>query len=146
MDDVKSICINISEIVRIADDYMLDIDHVKIEPKYIYMDVGTKKLYFVYHTNLNSYTFNESLKMLFEFILEHFDHSLDKQCIVKLYEIYQKVLVGDYDPFNLIKMFGMSEKQWDDEKIASQEISEEKREIKREIKGKFQQYFRNRFL
>lgn len=42
MDDVKSICINISEIVRIADDYMLDIDHVKIEPKYIYMDVGTK--------------------------------------------------------------------------------------------------------
>lgn len=133
MDDVKSICINISEIVRIADDYMLDIDHVKIEPKYIYMDVGTKKLYFVYHTNLNSYTFNESLKMLFEFILEHFDHSLDKQCIVKLYEIYQKVLVGDYDPFNLIKMFGMSEKQWDDEKIASQEISEEKREIKREI-------------
>ncbi len=133
MDDVKSICINISEMVRIADDYMLDIDHVKIEPKYIYMDVGTKKLYFVYHTDLNSHTFNESLKMLFEFILEHFDHSLDKQCIVKLYEVYQKVLVGEYDPFNLIKMFGTTERQDNNEKIVQHETKEEKKEAKREI-------------
>lgn len=133
MDDVKSICINISEMVRIADDYMLDIDHVKIEPKYIYMDVGTKKLYFVYHTNLNSHTFNESLKMLFEFILEHFDHSLDKQCIVKLYEVYQKVLVGEYDPFNLIKMFGTAERQDNNKKIVPHETKEEKKEVKRDI-------------
>lgn len=98
MDDVKSICVNLSEMVRIADDYMLDIDHVKIEPKYLYMDVGTRKIYFVYHTRVNSNTFNEELKILFEFILEHFDHSLEKECIVKLYEVYQKVLVGDYDP------------------------------------------------
>ena len=107
MEDVKSICVNISEMVRIAEDYMLDIDHVKIEPRYIYMDVGTKKLQFVYHTRLNNHTFNESLKILFEFILEHFDHSLDKESIVKLYEVYQKVIVGDYDPYNLMRMFGV---------------------------------------
>lgn len=111
MDDVKSICVNISEMVRVADDYMLDIDHVKIEPRYLYMDVGTRKIYFVYHTMINSHTFNEGLKMLFEFILEHFDHSLEKECIVKLYEVYQKVLVGDYDPYNLIRMFGGIEKE-----------------------------------
>lgn len=107
MEDVKSICVNISEMVRIAEDYMLDIDHVKIEPKFIYMDVGTKKLQFVYHTRVNEHSFNESLKILFEFILEHFDHSLDKESIVKLYEVYQKVIVGDYDPFNLMRMFGI---------------------------------------
>lgn len=107
MEDVKSICVNISEMVRIAEDYMLDIDHVKIEPRYIYMDVGTKKLQFVYHTRLNNHTFNESLKILFEFILEHFDHSLNKESIVKLYEVYQKVIVGDYDPYNLMRMFGV---------------------------------------
>ena len=107
MEDVKSICVNISEMVRIAEDYMLDIDHVKIEPRYIYMDVGTKKLQFVYHTRLNNHTFNESLKILFEFILEHFDHSLDKESIVKLYEVYQNVIVGDYDPYNLMRMFGV---------------------------------------
>ena len=89
MEDVKSICVNISEMVRIAEDYMLDIDHVKIEPRFIYMDVGTKKLQFVYHTKVNGYSFNESLKILFEFILEHFDHSLDKESIVQLYEVYQ---------------------------------------------------------
>lgn len=111
MEDVKSICFNISEMARIADDYMLDIDHVKIEPKYIYMDVGTKRLHFIYHTRINNITFNEGLKILFEFILEHFDHSLDKESIVKLYEVYQKVLVGDYDPYNLMRMFGMIKKE-----------------------------------
>lgn len=111
MEDVKSICVNISEMVRISEDYMLDIDHVKIEPRYIYMDVGTKKLQFVYHTRLNNHTFNESLKLLFEFILEHFDHSLDKESIVKLYEVYQKVIVGDYNPYNLMRMFGVVTKK-----------------------------------
>ncbi len=66
-----------------------------------------KKLQFVYHTKVNGYSFNESLKILFEFILEHFDHSLDKESIVQLYEVYQKVIVGDYDPFNLMRMFGI---------------------------------------
>lgn len=124
MEDVKSICVNISEMVRIAEDYMLDIDHVKIEPKFIYMDVGTKKLQFVYHTNVNSYSFNESLKILFEFILEHFDHSLDKESIVQLYEVYQKVIVGDYDPFNLMRMFGIKRIKKQEESVV-QEISEE---------------------
>lgn len=152
MEDVKSICVNISEMVRIADDYMLDIDHVKIEPKYIYMDVGTKKLYFVYHTNVNSNTFNEGLKMLFEFILEHFDHSLDKKCIVKLYEIYQKVLVGEYDPFNLIKMFGMPEKQNYEEKIVRKGTEQvntdriEKEEIKKEVKKEIPTVFPEQIL
>lgn len=130
MEDVKSICVNISEMVRIAEDYMLDIDHVKIEPKFIYMDVGTKKLQFVYHTKVNSYNFNESLKILFEFILEHFDHSLDKESIVQLYEVYQKVIVGDYDPFNLMRMFGIKRAKKQEEPVV-QEISEKQdKEIK----------------
>ena len=130
MDDVKSICVNLSEMVRIADDYMLDIDHVKIEPKYLYMDVGTRKIYFVYHTRVNSNTFNEELKILFEFILEHFDHSLEKECIVKLYEVYQKVLVGDYDPYNLIRMFGGIEKDKYKEKVVHENIEEDIEEYK----------------
>lgn len=117
MEDVKSICVNISEMVRIAEDYMLDIDHVKIEPRFIYMDVGTKKLQFVYHTKVNGYSFNESLKILFEFILEHFDHSLDKESIVQLYEVYQKVIVGDYDPFNLMRMFGIKKVKKQEESV-----------------------------
>ena len=26
---------------------------------------------------------------------------------LQLYEVYQKVIVGDYDPFNLMRMFGI---------------------------------------
>lgn len=128
MEDVKSICVNISEMVRIAEDYMLDLDHVKIEPKFIYMDVGTKKLQFVYHTRVNGYSFNESLKILFEFILEHFDHSLDKESIVQLYEVYQKVIVGDYDPFNLMRMFGIKTAKKKEEEPVEKEKQE--KEIK----------------
>ncbi len=106
MEDVKSICVNVSEAVRVAEDYMLDLDCVKVEPKYIYIDIGTRKMWFVYHTRVNNITFSEGLKILFEFILEHFDHSLEKENIVKLYEVYQKIIVGDYDPFNLLKLFG----------------------------------------
>lgn len=105
MEDVKSICVNVSEAVRIAEDYMLDLDYVKVEPKYIYIDIGTRKMWFVYHTRVNNITFGEGLKILFEFILEHFDHSLEKEYIVKLYEVYQKIIIGDYDPFNLLKLF-----------------------------------------
>lgn len=106
IEDVKTICMNISEMVRIADDYMLDFDHIKLQPQYIYMDVGTKKLNFLYHTDMDDISFSEGLKSLFEFILEHFDHNTDKESLVKLYEVYQRVLVGDYDPYNLNKMFG----------------------------------------
>ena len=130
MEDVKSICVNISEMVRIAEDYMLDIDHVKIEPRFIYMDVGTKKLQFVYHTKVNEYSFNESLKILFEFILEHFDHSLDKESIVQLYEVYQKVIVGDYDPFNLMRMFGIKKVKKQEESVIQDMPEKRDKEIK----------------
>ena len=130
MEDVKSICVNISEMVRIAEDYMLDIDHVKIEPRFIYMDVGTKKLQFVYHTKVNGYSFNESLKILFEFILEHFDHSLDKESIVQLYEVYQKVIVGDYDPFNLMRMFGIKKVKKQEESVIQDMPEKRDKEIK----------------
>ena len=36
MEDVKSICVNISEMVRIAEDYMLDIDHEDRTQVHIY--------------------------------------------------------------------------------------------------------------
>ena len=106
MEDVKSICVNISEMVRIAEDYMLDIDHV------------------------NGYSFNESLKILFEFILEHFDHSLDKESIVQLYEVYQKVIVGDYDPFNLMRMFGIKKVKKQEESVIQDMPEKRDKEIK----------------
>lgn len=94
------------------------------------MDVGTKKLQFVYHTKVNGYSFNESLKILFEFILEHFDHSLDKESIVQLYEVYQKVIVGDYDPFNLMRMFGIKKVKKEEESVIQDMPEKRDKEIK----------------
>lgn len=133
MEDVKSICVNVSEAVRVAEDYMLDLDYVKVEPKYIYIDIGTRKMWFVYHTRVNNITFGEGLKILFEFILEHFDHSLEKEYIVKLYEVYQKIIIGDYDPFNLLKLFDGIGVGNNNIVENESESKEEKRAIKRTI-------------
>ena len=142
IEDVKTICVNISEMVKLADDYMLDLDHISLEPRYIYMDVGTRKLHFIYHSSFCK-CFQEGLKELFEFILEHFDHSLDKESVVKLYEVYQKVLVEDYDAYNLIRMFGpVKQKEIEEEDVEKDIVvnevvlpmKENKKENKKTIK------------
>ena len=84
----------------------------------------------MYHTKVNGYSFNESLKILFEFILEHFDHSLDKESIVQLYEVYQKVIVGDYDPFNLMRMFGIKKVKKQEESVIQDMPEKRDKEIK----------------
>ncbi|MDO5381940.1 MAG: DUF6382 domain-containing protein [Eubacteriales bacterium] len=105
IEDIKSIFVNISEMVRIVDSYMLDLDKVIMEPQYIYMTMVDKKLYFAYCPGKSNSDFYEKMRSLFEYIMERFDHSVDKSCIVKLYDIYQKILVRDYDPYNLIWLF-----------------------------------------
>ena len=49
---------------------------------------------------------------------------------MKLYEVYQKVLVGDYDPYNLIRMFGGIEKDKYKEKVVHENIEEDIEEYK----------------
>lgn len=105
MEIVKSICVNISELVRTVDAYMLDLDKVLLKPSCIYMNIVSKKLFFIYYPEANENSFATSLKDLFEYILEHFDHSTGKENVVRLYDIYQRIIMQDYDPFNLLKLF-----------------------------------------
>lgn len=119
MEDVKMLFLNISQMVRVVEEYMLDLDRVILEPQYIYVSMANRKYDFMYSPYESKTDFYEKMRLLFEYVLERFDHSIDKTSVVRFYEIYQRILIRDYTPYNLMEFFG-------DEKSCFIEQSEEK--------------------
>lgn len=110
MEDVKVLFSNIQEMVRVVDEYMLDLDRVILKPQHIYVSLANKKYSFMYSPVISNTDFYEKMRSLFEYILERFDHSVDKTSIVKFYEIYQQILVRNYTPYNLMDFFNDEDK------------------------------------
>lgn len=105
LDDVKAVCRSLSETARLAQNYMLDLDRILLEPRYMYMDMFDRSLWFIYLPAEEIREFSKGVRRLFEYILEHFDHGSGKREVVQLYELYQHILVGDYDAQNLMLLF-----------------------------------------
>lgn len=105
MEDVKSLFDNISRMVRVVDEYMLNLDRVILNPQDIYVSLSDKKYSFMYSPVAGEKDFYDKMRSLFEYILERFDHSVKKPSLVKFYEIYQRILVRDYTPDKLMEFF-----------------------------------------
>ena len=105
MEDVKSLFDNISRMVRVVDEYMLNLDRVILNPQDIYVSLSDKKYSFMYSPVAGEKYFYDKMRSLFEYILERFDHSVKKSSLVKFYEIYQRILVRDYTPDKLMEFF-----------------------------------------
>ena len=105
MEDVKSLFYNISRMVRVVDEYMLNLDRVILNPQDIYVSLSDKKYSFMYSPVAGEKDFYDKMRSLFEYILERFDHSVKKSSLVKFYEIYQRILVRDYMPDKLMEFF-----------------------------------------
>ena len=105
MEDVKSLFDNISRMVRVVDEYMLNLDRVILNPQDIYVSLSDKKYSFMYSPVAGEKDFYDKMRSLFEYILERFDHSVKKSRLVKFYEIYQRILVRDYTPDKLMEFF-----------------------------------------
>ena len=105
MEEVKTMFNNISEMVRVVDEYMLDLDRVILKPQHIYVSLANKKYSFMYSPIAGNSDFYDNMRSLFEYILERFDHSVEKSSLVHFYEIYQRILVRDYTPRNLMSFF-----------------------------------------
>lgn len=93
--DVETICRSIEQTAAIISDYMLGIDSVLFLPEYMYIDMGKNEINYVYFPD-NSYSCTEMLKELFEYVLEHYEHGKEKDNLIKVYGIYQKVLDENY--------------------------------------------------
>ena len=131
-NDVKNICLSISEMVNSVNEYMLDTDCVMLEPEYMFIDVIGRKIEFAYYTGRVK-DFSEMLRCLFEYILEHYDHSTDKQELMCVYEMYQKIIHGEYNPAKLSELYICNESSGtenlkffnSDDKDASEHINTE---------------------
>ena len=88
-----------------VDEYMLDLDRVILKPQHIYVSLANKKYSFMYSPIAGNSDFYDNMRSLFEYILERFDHSVEKSSLVRFYEIYQRILVRDYTPRNLMSFF-----------------------------------------
>ena len=105
MSDVQSLLGNISKMARVVNEYMLNLDRVILDPGCIYISLVAKKVYFMYSLLDNNTDFYGKMRSLYEYILERFDHSIEKIRLVKFYEAYQRILVRDYTPYNLMQLF-----------------------------------------
>lgn len=103
-EDVKRIISSLSLVILEIKSYMLDIDCLFLDPQYMYMNMSAKSIEFVYYPE-KSFDFDSSLKTLFEYILEKYDHNSDKMQLMNVYSIYQKIVQGQYDINNLMQLF-----------------------------------------
>lgn len=101
--DIKAIIRSLSSALSQMKNYMLDIDSILLEPEYIYIDVGTHMAEFTYYPH-ESYDFASGLKILFEYILERYNHNSKKTELMQVYNIYQKIVQGQYDINNLMRL------------------------------------------
>jgi len=126
-DDVINIAMHISQITNVVNEYLLELDCVVLNARLMYMNISDKALYFVYYP-YGEKDFGESLRQLFEFILEHLDHS-DKKAVMLTYGIYQKILQNDYNVKNLVGNVSDDEK---DETPNKQDTESNNRNLSKE--------------
>ncbi len=109
MKDVELILNSLETMAQIVNNYMLNLDSVMVTPDMLFLDLTNKKVMFTYipmcdemdfELNLSP-SFDNYIKELFDFIIEHFDHESDKKSVVKIYYIYQKIIQHEY---NIIKI------------------------------------------
>lgn len=95
-NDVCMVCESIAGLVREINKYMLDLNQVRIDPEYMYVDFYEKRVYFTYCCQETG-EFEKGIRNLFDYILERFNHNSSKEEVMKVYEIYQRVVQNNYD-------------------------------------------------
>lgn len=87
MKDIELILNSLEAMAQIVNNYMLNLDSVMVTPEMLFLDLTNKKLMFTYVPTCNeidfesnlSQSFDNYIKELFDFIIEHFDHEYDKK-------------------------------------------------------------------
>lgn len=92
--DLINIIKGINKAYESAYEYMLPPDHFIVDARFIYMDVETKDMEFLYYP-LYEMHFEESLIKLAEYILDKVDHQ-DSYAVMLAYKFYKTVRAGNF--------------------------------------------------
>ena len=99
--NVDSILYSLNEMVDAVNEYMLNLNCIILKTDCIYVDVSRDKLYFAYGNEQEDSSFQQGLKRLFDYVIEHFDHGAGDTDVLYIYNLYQKIVRGEYDASNL---------------------------------------------
>lgn len=96
---VVTLCQALAELDRQLNEYLLDIDRTRVVPDYVYSTPALDRFRFLYDPDrsVTEDLYSEELRKLFEFVLQHFDHTADRDETVMVYDIYSHVLKGTFD-------------------------------------------------
>lgn len=101
MDDIKTLLLGVKSSIENVAAYLLEPDHVLLDPSYIYMDIETKEPCLCY---LPSYkgSITSSFKELAEFILKRLDHN-DHGAVSLGYDIYRQTTEENFSIEQIIQ-------------------------------------------
>jgi hypothetical protein len=107
--NVENILVSLDRLQNEINEYMLNLDKVILKIECIYVDTVRDRLVFAYGAEdmeEENEDFRHSLKRLFDFIIEHYDHSGSDSDVIFVYNVYQRIVQGDYDASNLKDLIG----------------------------------------
>ena len=99
--NVDNILKSLNEMVDAVNEYMLNLNCIILKTDCIYVDVSKDKLYFAYGNEQEDSSFQQELKRLFDYVIEHFDHGAGDTDVLYIYNLYQKIVRGEYDASDL---------------------------------------------
>ncbi len=98
-EDIDRLCRSFEKLTEDIREYLLDMEEVCVSPDSIFY-VPEKKCYeFLYIPGKEAKDcFNEGVRMMWERVMEKFNHQSDMDTIARVYDIYQKVSMQSFDP------------------------------------------------
>lgn len=95
IDEIVRILQCLDKSIKDLEEFFLERDGIILNPQYVMFDTAEKKAYFVY-VPCKKERFEEELRHMLEFMMEHMEHS-DRNKTIRFYEAYQDVIRGNSD-------------------------------------------------
>ena len=131
ISDVEAICESVVGVLESAREYLLDIDDIKLSPETYFYNTESGRFEFMYipgrqEDGSESRDFRSGLRLVWERVLKKFSRDADRDFIMKLYDMYQKMSTDNFNPEKLFKLNSKKE----DHSDIKEEIAEPVREPK----------------
>lgn len=100
--DLKAIICGIEQAYNSSFEYMLEGEHFVLKPEYIYMNVETKEMEFMYYPDY-SLSLQEAFMSIGEYILDRVDHQ-DSEAVVVAYQLFKTIRAGCFTIKELVSI------------------------------------------
>lgn len=103
LDIIRKILENLIHLCRELDKYLLNEEHLLLNQEMIFLDAEANKLFFCYHTGIES-DLKKDFRELLEELMTKLNHDR-KEDVEMVYELYQKTQEENYSLLNLQELF-----------------------------------------